>query len=125
MHTVKMQTEMLKRVPIFNTAYKNANLVKRCADSFVSVYGEHLPEMVIVDDTVGDVLTQEIAESYTGYCCKFTVVPQNGGCAGVNNFGYPLCTNEFIVLVNSDNVFREYVKRFGLPFGDMIRSGGE
>lgn len=99
--------EALNRISILITAYKNAELVKRCVDSLISVYGEHLPETVIVDDAAGDVPTRELAESYAGYGVKFAVMPHNGGFAGANNFGYPLCTKEFVVLVNSDIVFHE------------------
>ena len=98
---------MLARVSILITAYKNAELVQRCVDSLIAVYGERLPETVIVDDAAGDIPTRKLAESYARYGVKFAVMPHNGGFAGANNFGYPLCTKEFIVLVNSDIVFHE------------------
>ena len=98
---------VLDRISILITAYKNAELVRRCMDSLISVYGAHLPETVIVDDAAGDIPTRELAEGYAGRGVKFAVMERNGGFAGANNFGYPLCTKEFIVLVNSDIVFHE------------------
>lgn len=95
------------RVSILITAYRNADLVKRCIDSLIKVYDAELPEIVLVDDTPGDEAVRELAKSYLSNGVKFAVMPQNGGFAGANNFGYPLCTKEFVVLVNSDIVFHE------------------
>ena len=104
----------IDRISVLITAYKNAELVKRCVDSLLEVYGGRLPELVIVDDAAGDMATRELAEGYAKYGVKFATMPQNGGFAGANNLGYPLCTKEFVVLVNSDIVFRED------PFGAMV-----
>ena len=98
---------MIDRISILITAYKNADLVRRCMDSLIAVYGAHLPETVIVDDAAGDDATRKLAEGYAEYGVKFAVMPKNGGFAGANNFGYRFCTKEFVVLVNSDIVFRE------------------
>ena len=110
METVRVRQPMksqVHRISILITAYRNAELVRRCIDSLISAYGGDLPETVLVDDAAGDVPTRELAEYYARYGVKFAVMPQNGGFAGANNFGYPLCTKEFIVLVNSDIVFHE------------------
>ena len=101
------QDDSIDRISILITAYKNAELVKRCVDSLLAVYGDRLPELVIVDDAAGDEATCKLAEGYAGYGVKFAVMPKNGGFAGANNFGYRLCTKEFVVLVNSDIVFHE------------------
>ena len=106
-HAMKSQAEMLKRISILITAYKNAELVRRCIDSLIAVYGTNLPETVLIDDAAGDIPTRELAEGYAGCGVKFAVMEKNGGFAGANNFGYPLCTKEFVVLVNSDIVFHE------------------
>lgn len=102
------------RISILITAYKNAELVKRCVDSLIETFGGALPETVIVDDAAGDVSTRELAESYAKFGVKFAVMLKNGGFAGANTFGYPLCTKEFITLVNSDIVFHEN------PFPAMV-----
>lgn len=101
----KMKT--IDRISVLITAYKNAELVKQCVDSLRAAFGGTLPEVVIVDDAAGDVPTRELAESYAAEGVKFAVMPENGGFAGANNFGYPLCTREFVALVNTDIVFRE------------------
>lgn len=98
---------VMNRISVLITAYRNSELVKRCVDSLRTACGGVLPETVIVDDAAGDVPTRELAESYATDGVKFAVMPQNGGFAGANNFGYPLCTREYVVLVNSDIVFHE------------------
>ena len=74
-----------------------------------------MPETVIVDDAVGDGPTRVLAESYAGLGVKFAVMPKNGGFAGANNFGYRLCSREYVVLVNSDTAFHEE------PFSAMVK----
>lgn len=105
----------IDRVSILITAYKNAELVKRCVDSLLTAFGGKLPETVIVDDAAGDEATKRLTESYESYGVKFAVMPKNGGFAGANNFGYRLCTREYVVLVNSDTIFH------GEPFSAMVR----
>lgn len=105
---------MIDRISVLITAYKNAELVRRCVDSMLETFGGRLPETVIVDDAAGDPDTKALAESYAKYGVKFAVMPKNGGFAGANNFGYPLCTKEFVTLVNSDIVFHEN------PFPAMV-----
>lgn len=105
----------IDRISVLITAYKNADLVKRCVDSLRIAFDGELPETVIVDDAAGDSGIRELAESYAKQGVKFAVMPKNGGFAGANNFGYPLCTKEFPVLVNSDIVFREE------PFSAMLK----
>jgi GT2 family glycosyltransferase len=102
-----MAARVIDRVSVLITAYKNAELVKHCVDSLLRTFGGELPETVIVDDAAGDEATRVLAESYAKYGVKFAVMPKNGGFAGANNFGYPLCTKEFVTLVNSDIVFHE------------------
>ena len=104
----------IDRISVLITAYKNADLVKRCVDSLRVAFGGKLPETVIVDDAAGDVATAELAASYAAEGVKFAVMPKNGGFAGANNFGWPLCTKEFPILVNSDIVFHEE------PFSAML-----
>ena len=129
--------DILDRISILITSYKNTGLLRRCIDSLIDVYGDRLPETVIVDDAAGDVPTRELAEGYAKRGVKFAVMPQNGGFAGANNFGYSLCTKEFIVLVNSDIVFHadslsplisfmDSHPRAGIASGTLvIRNGGE
>lgn len=105
---------VIERVSILITAFKNPELVKQCVDSLLKMYGGRLPETVIVDDAAGDVPTAELVSSYAPYGVKYAVMPKNGGFAGANNFGYPLCTKEYVVLVNSDTVFEED------PFAAMV-----
>ena len=102
-----VMNDAIDRISILITAYKNAELVRRCVDSLLSVYGARLPETVLVDDAAGDGPTKALAEGYARHGVKFAVMKRNGGFAGANNFGYPLCTKEFIVLVNSDIVSHE------------------
>ena len=104
----------IDRISILITAYKNADLVKRCIDSLRESFGGVLPETVIVDDAAGNKVIAELAASYAADGVKFAVMPKNGGFAGANNFGWPLCTKEFPVLVNSDIVFHEE------PFSAML-----
>lgn len=105
----------IDRISVLITAYKNAELVSRCLDSLRKAFGGELPEVVLVDDAAGDAATKALADSYARDGVKFAVMPKNGGFAGANNFGYPLCTKEFPVLVNSDIVFREE------PFTAMLK----
>lgn len=114
----------IERISILITAYKNAELVKRCVDSLLRAFGGELPETVIVDDAAGDKATADLAASYAKYGVKFAVMPQNGGFAGANNFGYPLCTKEFPVLVNSDIVFRDEPFTAMLEFMDAHPKAG-
>ena len=109
-----MISNTIDRISVLITAYKNAELVKRCVDSLRAAFGGVLPETVIVDDAAGDAATAELAASYAAEGVKFAVMPQNGGFAGANNFGWPLCTKEFVVLVNTDIVFHEE------PFSTML-----
>ena len=104
----------IDRISVLITAYKNAELVKRCVDSLRAAFGGVLPETVIVDDAAGDAATAELAASYAADGVKFAVMSQNGGFAGANNFGWKFCTKEFPVLVNSDIVFHEE------PFTTML-----
>ncbi len=114
----------IDRISILITAYKNADLVKRCVDSLKESFGGRLPEVVIVDDAAGDVATAELAASYAADGVKFAVMPKNGGFAGANNFGWPLCTKEFPVLVNSDIVFHEEPFTAMLEFMDSHPKAG-
>ncbi|MBR4652751.1 MAG: glycosyltransferase [Kiritimatiellae bacterium] len=109
---------------ILITAYKNANLVKRCVDSLRESFGGKLPETVIVDDAAGDAEIAALAASYADDGVKFAVMPRNGGFAGANNFGWPLCTKEFPVLVNSDIVFHEEPFTAMLDFMDSHPRAG-
>lgn len=114
----------IDRISILITAYKNADLVKRCVDSLKCAFGGVLPETIIVDDAAGDAATAELAASYASDGVKFAVMPKNGGFAGANNFGFPLCTKEFPVLVNSDIVFREEPFTAMLAFMDEHPKAG-
>jgi len=107
--------ETIDRISVLITAYKNADLVRRCVDSLVQAFGGRLPETIVVDDAAGDEPTRALAESYAGLGVKFAVMPKNGGFAGANNFGYRLCTREYVVLVNSDTVFHDE------PFSAMVK----
>ncbi len=114
----------IDRISILIAAYKNAELVKRCVDSLKAAFGGVLPETIIVDDAAGDPAMAELAASYAKDGVKFAVMPKNGGFAGANNFGYPLCTKEFPVLVNSDIVFREEPFTAMLAFMDAHPRAG-
>ena len=117
-----MQT--IDRISVLITAYKNAELVKRCVDSLRGAFGGKLPETIIVDDAAGDEATAKLAASYAAEGVKFAVMPKNGGFAGANNFGWPLCTKEFPVLVNSDIVFHEEPFTAMLEFMDSHPKAG-
>lgn len=119
-----MAGRTIDRVSILITAYKNANLVKRCVDSLRESFGGKLPETVIVDDAAGDAEIAALAASYADDGVKFAVMPRNGGFAGANNFGWPLCTKEFPVLVNSDIVFHEEPFTAMLDFMDSHPRAG-
>lgn len=106
--------ETIERISILMTAYKNADLVKRSLSSLAAAFGDRLPETVVVDDAAGDKATRNVAEEFARYGVKYAVMPKNGGFAGANNFGYPLCTKEFVVLVNTDIIFHEE------PFTAMV-----
>ena len=114
----------IDRISVLITAYKNADLVKRCVDSLRAAFGGKLPETVIVDDAAGDAATVELAASYAAEGVKFAVMSKNGGFAGANNFGWPLCTKEFPVLVNSDIVFHEEPFTAMLAFMDSHPKAG-
>ena len=75
----------IDRISVLITAYKNADLVKRCVDSLRAAFGGMLPEVVIVDDAAGDAATAELAASYAADGVKFVVMPQNGGFAGARS----------------------------------------
>ena len=114
----------IDRISVLITAYKNAELVKRCVDSLRVAFGGRLPETVIVDDAAGDAAIAELAASYAAEGVKFAVMPKNGGFAGANNFGWPLCTKEFPVLVNSDIVFHDEPFTAMLAFMDAHPKAG-
>ena len=114
----------IDRISVLITAYKNAELVKRCVDSLRAAFGGVLPETVIVDDAAGDAATAELAVLYAAAGVKFKVMPQNGGFAGANNFGWQFCTKEFPVLVNSDIVFHEEPFTAMLAFMDTHPKAG-
>ena len=114
----------IDRISVLITAYKNAELVKRCVDSLRAAFGGELPETVIVDDAAGDAATAELAASYADAGVKFAVMPRNGGFAGANNFGWKFCTKEFPVLVNSDIVFHEEPFTAMLAFMDAHPKAG-
>lgn len=114
----------IDRISVLITSYKNAELVKRCVDSLRAAFGGMLPEVVIVDDAAGDAATAELAASYAADGVKFAVMPQNGGFAGANNFGWQFCTKEFPVLVNSDIVFHEEPFTAMLAFMDSHPKAG-
>ena len=95
----------MDRVSVLIASYRNVDLLRRCIDSLAACCGAELPEIVVVDDAAGDRPTAEFVESRAGLGIKFAVMPENGGFAGANNFGYRLCTREFVVLVNSDIEF--------------------
>ena len=112
------------RISILIAAYKNAGFVRRCLESLVAALGGVLPETILVDDSAGDKELRKVAEEFAGYGLKFVVMPKNGGFAGANNFGYPLCTKEFTVLVNSDIVFHEEPFTAMLAFMDSHPRAG-
>lgn len=114
----------IDRISVLITAYKNADLVKRCVDSLRAAFGGMLPEVIIVDDAAGDAATAEVAASYAADGVKFAVMPQNGGFAGANNFGWQFCTKEFPVLVNSDIVFYKEPFTAMLAFMDAHPKAG-
>lgn len=112
------------RTSILITAYKNAGLVRKCVDSLIACCNGELPEIVIVDDAAGDVETASLAASYASQGIKFGAMPANGGFAGANNFGYRMCTREFVALVNSDIVFHEEPFTAMLSFMDAHPKAG-
>lgn len=116
--------EDLNRFSVLITAYKNAELVRHCLDSLLASCGGVLPETVVVDDAAGDAETRKAVESYASYGVKFAVMPKNGGFAGANNFGYALCTKEFVTLVNTDIVFHENPFPAMLAFMDQHPKAG-
>ena len=109
-----MISNTIDRISVLITAYKNANLVRRCLGSLAAALGGRIPETVLVDDTPGDEEIRKVADEFAGQGLKFVVMPKNGGFAGANNFGFKHCTKEFVVLVNSDIVFHEE------PFSAML-----
>lgn len=119
-----IKPKTIERISVLITAYKNADLVERCVSSLKKAFDGRLPETVIVDDAAGDPCIRELAESYAADGVKFAVMPQNGGFAGANNFGIPLCTKEFPVLVNSDIVFNEEPFTAMLEFMDTHPKAG-
>ena len=119
-----MHEGTINRISVLMTAYKNADLVRRSLGSLVAAFDGHLPETVLVDDAAGDEETRKMAEEFAQYGVKFAVVPENRGFAGANNFGYPLCTKEFVVLVNTDIVFHEEPFTAMLDFMDSHPKAG-
>lgn len=107
-------SKTIDRISILMTAYKNADLVRRSLSSLAAAFGDRLPETVVVDDAAGDEDTKKAVDEFARYGVKFAVMPEDGGFAGANNLGYPLCTKEFVVLVNTDIVFHEE------PFTAMV-----
>ena len=100
-------TAPIDRISVLITAYKNADLVRRCLGSLATALGGRLPETVLVDDTPSDEEIRKVADEFAGQGLKFVVMPKNGGFAGANNFGFRHCTKEFVVLVNSDIAFHD------------------
>jgi len=116
--------ETIDRISILIASYKNVELLKRCVDSLRAAFGGVLPETVIVDDAAGDAATAELAASYATDGVKLVVMPENGGFAGAINRGWPHCTKEFIVLVNSDIVFHAEPFTAMLAFMDAHPKAG-
>lgn len=112
------------RLSLLITAYRNSELVGKCLDSIVGTFKGAPPEIVVVDDTPGDPAIRAVVERYSHLGVKFAVMPQNGGFAGANNFGYGLCTREFVVLVNTDIVFYENPFPAMLDFMDSHPKAG-
>ncbi len=104
----------INRISILIAAYRNAYLLKRCLDSLLAAFQDEMPEVVVVDDLPGDEETKTVVEGFAKFGIKFHVMEKNCGFAGANNAGLPLCTKEFVVLVNTDIVFHDE------PFTAMI-----
>ncbi len=102
------------RISILISAYRNAHLLKRCLDSLAASFHGELPEVVVVDDSPGDAEIRQVVGGFAKCGIKFTVMRENGGFAGACNAGLPLCTREFVVLVNTDIIFCDE------PFTSML-----
>lgn len=104
----------IDRISIIIATYRGDDLLKRCLDSLVVACGGRLPETIVVDDAGGLPTTRPLVESYAKYGVRFLEMEKNGGFSGANNLAFPYCTKEFVVLVNSDTVFRQE------PFTAMV-----
>ena len=109
-----MEQRIIDQISIMIASYRTPDLLKRCLDSLRAACGGVFPETIVVDDAAGDLETARMMEPYQRCGVQFKVMPQNGGFAGANNFGYPFCTKPYIVLVNSDIVLH------GEPFTAMV-----
>ena len=74
-----MISHTIDRISVLITAYKNADLVRRCLGSLVAALGGRLPETVLVDDTPGDEGIRKVTDEFAGQGLKFVVMPKNGG----------------------------------------------
>lgn len=83
---------------ILIVTWNGDKLLLDCLDSLRAVYAER-PEVIVVDNAAQE-STRRIAARYANV--KYVAAEENLGFAGGNNLGWPLTTNEYVVLLNND-----------------------
>lgn len=85
-------------------------MLENCLSSLAFTCGT-LPEIVVVDNA-NQASTRKLVAEYAN--AKYVATTENLGFAGGNNVGFPLCTREYVLLLNNDTIIREE------PFSKLI-----
>jgi len=93
-----VKATLLQRVSVLIVTWKGDDLLRDCLVSLASVYGASF-EIVVVDNAEMD-STRQLVAGYPN--AKYVSSGDNLGFAGGNNLGWPLVTNEYVVLLNND-----------------------
>lgn len=102
--------QSLDELSILIVTWNGDALLKGCLDSLVASCGKR-PEIVVVDNANLE-STRFLATAYDGV--RYVASERNLGFAGGNNLGFPLCTREYVLLLNNDTIVHEE------PFSAMI-----
>lgn len=86
------------RFSVLIVTWKGDDMLLDCLDSLAAIYANR-PEIVVVDNA-GLESTRLIAARYANV--QYISSADNLGFAGGNNLGWPLTTNEYVVLLNND-----------------------
>ena len=94
----------MPRLSVLIVTWNGDDLIKNCLDSIVAVYGEKLPQIVVVDNANAE-STRKLVNEYD--CVRYVAAPENLGFAGGNNLGIKYCDREYVLLLNNDTVVHE------------------
>lgn len=89
------------KLTVLIASYKEEELLRKCLTSIRSNV-QPMPEIVVVNnaspDGTAEMLSREFPE------VKAYRAPENLGFAGGNNYGFPFCTGDYVLLLNDDTI---------------------